>query len=172
MMKKAFVVTAVLALLCAGATVNASVLLVDRGLPTANLNNDAGADRSNVAWVFNGYTSSTDYWLVGDTFKNTSAQTWSINTIQLWSMNPIVTASLWGGVDGSSIGVVSASGVISGTTYADSTTYQGSSGSYRNLYRLILPSISHWHPARRIISTLMGPVVIMSFHMFMHPTRH
>ncbi len=49
MMKKAFVVTAVLALLCAGATVNASVLLVDRGLPTANLNNDAGADRSNVA---------------------------------------------------------------------------------------------------------------------------
>ena len=62
-MKKASVVTAVLALLCVGVTANAGVLLVDRGLPTANLNNAAGANRSNVAWAFAAYTSPITGWL-------------------------------------------------------------------------------------------------------------
>src|SRR3990170_1503859 len=108
-----------------------AALLLDRGLPTANLNNAAGASRSNVAWLFTGYTSG-DYWLVGDTFTNTSAQTWSIDTIRVWSMKATETASLWGGVDGSTIGVVSGAGVITGATYADSTNYQGSSGAFRD----------------------------------------
>ena len=97
----------VAAALPAGAT-----LLVDRGLPTANLNNAAGADRSNVAWAFTQYTSS-DYWIVGDTFQNTSSQTWSINSIRLWTVGQTDTAILRGGIDGSTIGI------ISDATYAD-----------------------------------------------------
>ena len=52
--------------LLAGPMAANAALLVDRGLPTTNLNNAAGANRSNVSWVFSGYTSA-DYWLVGDT---------------------------------------------------------------------------------------------------------
>jgi len=106
-------------------------LLVDRGLPTENLNNAAGADRSNVAWAFTQYTSS-DYWLVGDTFQNTSSQTWSINSIRLWTVGQTDTAILRGGIDGSTIGI------ISDATYADpsSSLYQGSSGSYIAMHQI------------------------------------
>lgn len=114
-------------------------MLVDRGLPTANLNNAAGASRANVAWTEGGY-SPTDYWLDGDTFKNTSSQTWSIDTIRLWTINitPTATAALWGGIDGSTIGIVSGSGAISAPMfYSDGiTTYQGSSGALRDMHQI------------------------------------
>lgn len=108
----------------------ASVLLVDRGLPDENLNNGAGANRSNVAWAFGGYTP-TDYWLVGDTFTNSSAQAWNITTLRVWTTTPIDTAKLWGS-DGNT-----AAGIISTATYADGiTTYQGSSGVYRDMRQI------------------------------------
>ena len=110
-------------------------LLIDRGLPTANLNNAAGSNRSNVAWLFTGYTPG-NYWLVGDTFTNTSSSTWSINTIRLWSMKSTESASLWGGIAGSAPVIVSAAGTISGATYADLTTYQGSSGAFRDMHQI------------------------------------
>jgi hypothetical protein len=45
----------------------------DRGLPTANLNNAAGANRSNVAW-----SNGNDY-VSGDTFSvGTAGQTWVV----------------------------------------------------------------------------------------------
>jgi hypothetical protein len=123
----------ILALAClAGVTsANADTLLVNRGLPTANLNNAAGADRSNVSWAFTQYTSP-DYWLVGDTFKNTSSGNWSIHTIRLWTVGHTDTAILRGGINGSTIGV------ISDATYADpsSSLYQGSSGSMIAMHQI------------------------------------
>jgi hypothetical protein len=116
---------AILAVGVAGAmSASASLMLVDRGLPTINLNNAAGADRSNVSWAFTEYTSA-NYWLVGDTFANTSSQSWSINSIRLWTVGQTDTAILRGGIAGSTIGV------ISDATYPDpsSSLYQGSSGS-------------------------------------------
>jgi hypothetical protein len=110
-------------------------LLVNRGLPTANLNNTAGADRSNVAWAFTDYTSS-DYFIVGDTFQNTSSQTWDINTIRLWTVGETDTAILRGGLAGSSIGIVSPAASISSATYASGATYQGTSGGYIPMYQL------------------------------------
>ena len=109
----------------------ASAVLVDRGLPTANLNNAAGANRSNVAWAFSAWTSA-DYWMVGDSFTNTSASTWYIDTIRLWTVGNTDSAVLRGGVSGSTIGV------ISPTTYGDAFTsiYQGSSGSMINMYQV------------------------------------
>ena len=106
--------------------------LVDRGLPTANLNNVAGANRSNVAWLYGGY-QPLSYSLFGDSFTNTSTSTWNISSIRLWSMKTTDTASLWGGVDGSTIGLVASSASISDATYLDGTRYQGSSGTFRNM---------------------------------------
>jgi len=117
-------------------TVIAAPMLVDRGLPTANLNNAAGSNRSNVAWTEGGNNPAL-YEVDGDTFTNTSAQSWSIDTIRMWTVEPnMTTASLWGGTDGSTIGVVSGSGVISSATYADGTTYQGSSGGSRAMQQV------------------------------------
>lgn len=119
----------------AGTTGANATLLVDRGLPDTNLNNSAGANRSNVAWVFGGYAPA-DYWIVGDTFTNTGSQTWAIDTIRLWTVGTTSTAALWGGIDGSTIGLVSGSGAISGATYADGSSYQGSSGAYITMHQI------------------------------------
>src|SRR5512141_1493725 len=94
--------------LLAGPLAANATMLVDRGLPTDNLNNAAGVSRSNVAWVSGGYTP-TDYWLVGDSFTNTSSGIWSIDSIRLWTVGLTSAATLWGGTDGSAIGVISGS---------------------------------------------------------------
>jgi hypothetical protein len=120
-------------------------LLVDRGLPSANLNDAAGSDRANVDWVqvpSSGNNTPTDYEMVGDTFQNTSSQTWNINQITLWTDGGTTTAaSLWGGVQGSTIGVVQSSGVISDATYPGATGanlqgYQAMSGAYFSLQQI------------------------------------
>jgi hypothetical protein len=117
----------------------ASEVLIDRGLPSANLNNAAGANRSNVAWVDGGQTAAAptpaDYWMEGDSFTNTGSQNWYISNIRVWTVGATSTATLWGGIDGSSITVAAASGTVSGpVTYAGGASYQGSSGSFINLY--------------------------------------
>lgn len=63
----------------------AGPILVDRGLPNINLNAAAGADRSNVAWAYESYTSG-DYFIVGDSFSNTSTDTWAVDSIRLWTV--------------------------------------------------------------------------------------
>lgn len=120
-----------LAALSSLGSVHASALLLDRGLPTTNLNNAAGDERSNVAWAFAAYTSN-DYWMVGDTITNTSAQTWVIDTLRLWTVGNTDSAVLRGGISGSAIGVISA------TTYGDpfASTYQGYGGGMLNMYQV------------------------------------
>jgi len=58
-----------------------AALLVDRGLPDANLNNAAGGDRSNVAWEWD-----SDGHFVGDTFTlpTLSGVNWRIDSIRTW----------------------------------------------------------------------------------------
>jgi hypothetical protein len=109
----------------------ASALLVDRGLPTDNLNNAAGADRSNVSWAFSQYTSN-DYWMVGDTFTNTSSQTWAITSIRMWTVGQTDAAILRGGAAGGTIGA------ISDATYADPSNlmYQGTSQTMIGLHQI------------------------------------
>ncbi len=118
----------------AGITSAHATMLVDRGLPTTNLNNIAGPSRSNVAWVFGG--SPTDYWMVGDTFTNTGSQTWAIDTIRLWSVEATGSAALWGGIHGSTMGLLPGSGAVSNATYADGSSYQGDTGAYSAMYQL------------------------------------
>ena len=83
----------------------ASPLVVNRGLPTENLNNAPGGSRSNVVWPFASVTSSDD-WLAGDTLKNTNSQPWTIDSIRLWTQGETDTAVLRGGIDGSNIDVI------------------------------------------------------------------
>jgi hypothetical protein len=127
-------------LLCLAAPrLHAQTLLVNRGLPTANLNNAAGSDRSNVAWEFvNDPSDLTDYWLVGDNFTNTTSESEYISTIRLWTVGDTapVSPALWGGLDGTTIGIASTSASITNVTYADGSLYQGTSGSYIPIQQL------------------------------------
>jgi hypothetical protein len=118
----------IIAIGCAAAMSASADILVDRGLPTANLNNAAGSDRANVAWAFSQYTSS-DYYVVGDTFANTTSQGWAISDIRVWTVGQTDTAVLRGGYEGSDIGIASSTYTVTGATYVDGSTYQGTSGS-------------------------------------------
>jgi hypothetical protein len=114
-----------------------AIMLVDRGLPTANLNNAAGVDRSNVDWG-----STTGISLVGDTFMNTSSNTWNISSIRLWTdgvaENPPgqPVPILWGGVDAGPISVVASSGALTSTSYLGGQGYQASGGSFYQLFQI------------------------------------
>ena len=131
MVKNLIVCLMVAGLLFAGIGQASAALLVDRGLPTANLNNAAGPNRSNVAWAFTAYTSP-NYWLVGDTFTNTSSDTWVITGVRLWTVGQTDTTVLRGGIAGSAIGI------ITDATYADpsASLYQGSSGSMIAMHQI------------------------------------
>jgi len=65
-----------------GLTVTAaSAQTVDRGLPAANLNNAAGADRSNVAW------SQGNDWITGDTVTiGSPGETWVVTAVRTWNI--------------------------------------------------------------------------------------
>ena len=60
--RKNIFATACALALCGGAM--SDVLLVDRGLPTANLNNAASSLRSNVAWADSGQPPATSDYLM------------------------------------------------------------------------------------------------------------
>lgn len=154
MFKKAIVLCAgVLALLAIMAVAAAST---NRGLPAANLNNVAGANRSNVAWSFG------NDWITGDDFTVGSAgQTWVVTGLRTWATagSPTDTSfqlgdrfdsvSLYGGP--SSPGGVSL--ISTGTLSVDSNVnsnpsithtfvhyvggvdYQGSSGSFIRIWQ-------------------------------------
>src|SRR6476620_10805445 len=58
------------------------ILVVDRGLPTANLNNISGSSRSNVAWA-EAYDNTTGF--TGDDFTvGATGQYYTLNTIRTW----------------------------------------------------------------------------------------
>lgn len=116
-----------IATLTAGA--HAGILLIDRGLPTANLNNIAGANRSNVAWAFGADEMGT--WVVGDTFTNTSGFNYHIDTIRVWTVGAFDAGSLklLGGLDGSgTFATLSTSATTALVTYSNGASYEGTFG--------------------------------------------
>jgi hypothetical protein len=60
----------------------AAPVVYDRGLPTANLNDAAGANRSNVAW---GFDQNTPAFYAGDDFT-LGAGTYRIDTVRTWAV--------------------------------------------------------------------------------------
>jgi hypothetical protein len=117
--------------------------VLDRGLPTANLNNTAGSDRSNVAWADQEPSSNpSEYWLPGDDFTLTSNAT--VDDIRVWIVAAGTSSSgylptglsLYGGTAGGAISEISTSYASSLTTYAGGQIYQGNDGSYWNIYQV------------------------------------
>jgi hypothetical protein len=109
----------------------------DRGLPTANLNNAAGALRSNVAWSNgNDYVSGDDFTL------GTSGQKWVISQIRTWNIGPLGVSF---GDEFSNVTLYFGTGAISPlvtpnithtpVTYADGSNYQATGGSYRQIWQ-------------------------------------
>lgn len=131
-------------LVAAALPVQAAGVLLDRGLPTANVNEDLvnppnGANRSNVNWYDGRYTSSTDYWLLGDTLTNTSGQTWHITTLRMWTVEPMTagTAQLYGKVGAAAYAALSTGSAITpGVKYANGDTYRDAFGSNTTLYQV------------------------------------
>ena len=67
-----------------------TTLLFDRGLPIINLNNDAGAFRSNISWADAEASSTpTEYWLPGDDFTISKPGKHGIRTIRVWIVGDV-----------------------------------------------------------------------------------
>jgi hypothetical protein len=115
---------------------SAASLLFDRGLPAANLNAPAGADRSNVTW----WSSNTGGDFVGDDFSiGTAGELYVIDSLTVWGAqydplsDDISNITLWFGKQGTQLSAVSTGNVTGNSnsnpdishsfvTYADGTT--------------------------------------------------
>jgi hypothetical protein len=140
-MKTLITICAVTVLCLCVSQASFGAILVDRGLPTANLNNAAGADRSNVTWASTNATGFTgDDFIIG-----TIGQSYVIDSLTVWGAqyNPLSSdidnISLYLGQAGSSLALVSAGSVTGNTNsnpnishiyvnYADGTTYYEGNG--------------------------------------------
>lgn len=142
MFRASYVALTLTAVLLSGHAM-ASPMLVDRGLPSINLNNAAGANRSNVSWSIDDNTGFT-----GDSFTiGTVGETYKIDTLTVWGAqyNPlsedIDNIWLYLGKAGAALSMVSTGAVTDNTNsnasinhsfvnYADNSTnfYQGWGG--------------------------------------------
>lgn len=116
----------------------ASALLFDRGLPTANLNDSAGDNRSNVAWAH-----EDPSWAFGDDFSINGIGPYRVDTLRAWIVGEAVGEpsayadtkfTLWGGASDLTTSL-STSGVLQQVTYADGSNYQYGGYDF-NIYKL------------------------------------
>lgn len=111
-----------------------AALIFDRGLPTSNLNDAAGANRSNVAWAFTEATPG-NYWLVGDDFKLAGTQNYQVDTIRVWSTDSS-GLSLWLGPQSGTISNIGGPSTVTAVTYGNGQGYQGNSGNFSQIYQI------------------------------------
>jgi hypothetical protein len=109
------------------------VLVFDRGLPTENLNNAAGANQSNVEWA-DIETPPETPWLPGDDFTLAGTGSYVVNTIRVWSTDNS-GLRLRGGVAGEPIGVIADTYTATPVTYANSESYQTQTRDFLPLYQ-------------------------------------
>jgi hypothetical protein len=122
------------ALLAGSDMAAAQTLVFDRGLPTTNLNNAAGASRSNFAWADIETLPITPF-LPGDDFTLAGAGLYTITTIRVWSTNNI-GLSLRGGVAGGPITLQSTTFTATPVTYANLQTYERFGGGFLQVYQV------------------------------------
>ncbi|XQW84213.1 PEP-CTERM sorting domain-containing protein [Thalassotalea piscium] len=134
-------------------TANASLLL-DRGLPTDNLNNASGDNRSNVSWEWGDVNT-----FAGDTFTVSGTDSWKVDTITTWVTgskeqnfwlgDKYGSLELFFGEFGSDLTQLLTGNFVENTNttdnsnititkvnYANGDLYQGSSGSMISLYQI------------------------------------
>ena len=122
------------ALLAGSSITPAQTLVFDRGLPTANLNNAAGTNRSNVLWS-DIETSPENPWLPGDDFSLPGLGAYTITTIRVWSTNS-TGLSLRGRAGAAPVALVSNVYTATPVTYANSQGYEKAAGGFLQLYQL------------------------------------
>jgi hypothetical protein len=119
-----------------------SVPAVDRGLPTANLNDAAGSDRSNVAWAQVNDSGDQTY-VTGDTFSiGSTGQQWVVTGIRTWNIGHLGTpfssefsdVTLYFGT-GAIAPVTGATFTPTAVTYSDGSNYQAGGGAYRQIWQ-------------------------------------
>lgn len=120
--------------LLAGAQLAGAALVFDRGLPAANLNNAAAANRSNFMWA-DVETAPTTPFLPGDDFTLPGAGPINVNRIRVWSTTD-VGLSLRGGLAGSPITVISTTYSSTPVTYANAQTYERAGGGFLPLFQI------------------------------------
>jgi hypothetical protein len=164
MKRLAIVLCAVAVVELASAVAQADVL-VDRGLPTININNTAGANRSNIGWAATtaiGTVSANNIMLGDDFTLPTAASQYHVTNIRVWMMDPynlapyttsIAPAPNDGGTPlpfGSTYNSISldlrqgtsglfavvGSPTITQVTYVNGEAHQGGSGNFRPMYQL------------------------------------
>jgi hypothetical protein len=142
---KRTILFASLAALGLASSATADTLLVNRGLPTANLNSAAGADRSNVSWADSEASANpSEYWVPGDDFTISGSGAYRVTDIRVWEVAAGINTpgflpsgqTLLGGLNSGPIGTISSSYTSPSVTYADGTTYQGNNGGFWNIYQL------------------------------------
>ena len=128
-------------------------MVFDRGLPTANLNNAAGANRSNVAWSNGNSDVSGDDFTIGAT-----GETWIVTGIRTWTTEKLglgsgfhlgdeySDVSLYTGTGGVSLvatGTLTAGSDVNSNPnithtqvqYAGGLDYQRTGGAYSQIYQ-------------------------------------
>ena len=161
-MKKSWVTwVGVAAFSCIGLGVTGAhaTLLVDRGLPTSNLNDAAGANRSNVAWADGSTTLS-----IGDNF--TLGGSGVVDDIRVWVISSATSSfannafQLWLGVDTgatSSVAQLANSTSVISVTYSDASSYQGSTGNILNIYQVDFGNLNLAESAGTYAFGVSGP---------------
>lgn len=137
MKKKIFIALVLIISAIATSVALAAGNQVNRGLPTDNLNNAAGADRSNVAW-----SNGSDY-VTGDSFTvGTTGHQYKLDSLTVWNIghfgspfaDQFSNVKLYlAGSDGS-LQVIPATLSTKPVEYANNTNYQASSGSFRQIF--------------------------------------
>lgn len=144
------------------APIMAAPIVVDRGLPSANLNDAAGLNRSNVAWGFGDNTPGPAYYS-GDDFTIGTGM-YLIDTIRTWAVigrssaltSTIVadrysSISLYGGSGPSLVNLMSGNTVgnstnnlnisISLVTYQGGATYQNGGNDF-NMFEITFNNLN------------------------------
>jgi hypothetical protein len=135
-MKKLITVCAIVIVMTGAVSTSFADLLVDRGLPTANLNDAAGASRSNVQWADNEATSDpATFYRPGDDFTIAGSGAYTVNTIRVWSTDN-TGLSLLGGLADGPITLQSSAFTSTPVTYVGGEGYQGNSGAFSQIYQI------------------------------------
>ena len=127
----------VLIVLALASSLSAGVIF-ERALPTANLNNAAGADRSNISWA-----PGDNTYILGDDFTLGSDSV--INSLSVWEVSnngspttEFGSLSLYVGAD-PNLSFISSSytpSLVSGYQY------QGSSGTFYDVYKITFSGLN------------------------------
>src|ERR1022692_535734 len=127
----------VLIVLALASSLSAGVIF-ERALPTANLNNAAGADRSNISWA-----PGDNTYILGDDFTLGSDSV--INSLSVWEVSnngspttEFGSLSLYVGAD-PNISLISSSYTSS---LVSGYQYQGSSGTFYDVYKITFSGLN------------------------------